>query len=327
MNFSLYNPFEDLIFDEHFCFLSGTLTSESLSVFPEWLLEKYQFGEERIEVIDKMKSFRFADLKLPASPEVIDAFQKIDQEFQAAHDQGYEAVAELDEKLLFQWAGRIVYGLIYLEITYERGRLMREGKQFELSPYLKRRFTLFHLMLQSLISPVEFTNPKPWSITVFPLKFSEDIFTYRDDTVNLLFQMGVNGFGFIVCFQDNGAIKSKMNDVLQKMKGHVLHPLQFEELYAHFHYLDYILQQKPEYKFHESEEALTIEAIPMQPTRDRPLFGFWDDTIFAQLLSNYWSVYGIETDDILQFQKPRLSYLENAYTKEFINPETIDMPF
>ena len=46
---------------------------------------------------------------------------------------------------------RIIYGLIYLELTYEHNRLLRQGKEFTLSPYLKRRFT-FHLMMQSLIA-------------------------------------------------------------------------------------------------------------------------------------------------------------------------------
>src|SRR5690606_28435669 len=327
MNFSLYNPFEDLIFDDHFCFLSGALTTETISVFPEWILDRFQFGEERIEVIDKMKSFRFADLRMPAAPHVIDALNKLDATFKKAFDEGFESMAALDEKIIFLWTGRIVYGLIYLELTYERSRLIKEGKDFSLSPYLKRRFSMFHLMLQSLIAPVEFKGRKPWSITVFPLKYSADIFTYRDDTVNLLFQMGVNGFGMVVCFQDNGMLKERMQAILEKMKGHVLHPLQFEELYAHFHYLDYILQQKPEYQFEEKEDALIIEALPMEPKEGRPIFGFWDDNIFAQLLANYWSVYGIEREDILQFQKPRLSYLENAYTKEFILPESIELPF
>ncbi|NLN24844.1 MAG: hypothetical protein GX163_04165 [Bacteroidetes bacterium] len=327
MNLALYNPYEDLIFDAHFCFLSGALTTESMSVFPEWVLEQFGFGDERIEVMDKMKTYRFSELRLPAAPEVIQKFEALDKTFRTAFDSGYEAVAALDEEIIFQWSGRIVYGLIYLELTYERNRLLREGKEFTLSPYLKRRFTLFHLMMQSLIAPVKFKGRKPWSIVVFPLKFSADIFTYRDDTVNLLFQMGVNGFGMIVCFQDNGALKDKMAGTLAKMQGYVLHPLQFEELYAHFHYLDYILQQKPEYRFEETDEALYVEAVEMKPKDGRPLFGHWDDNIFAQLLSNYWSVYGIEREDILQFQKPRLSYLENPYTTEFVDPESITLPY
>jgi hypothetical protein len=37
------------------------------------------------------------------------------------------------------------------------------------------------------------------------------------------------------------------------------------------------------------------------------------------------AVYGIEKEDILKFQKPPLSFLENPYTKDFINPESIGL--
>ena len=53
----------------------------------------------------------------------------------------------------------------------------------------------------------------------------------------------------------------------------------------------------------------------------------WDEDVFAQLLSNYWQVYGIERDDILMPQKPPLSFLENPYTKDFVDPEMIALPF
>lgn len=327
MALQLYNPFDDLIFDEHFCFLSGDLTTETITVFPEWVMDHFKFGDERIEMLDKVKAYKYSDLKLPCSPEVKTAFADLDLKIQEAYKMGYEGMAALDEELIFQWTGRMVYGLLYHEMVYESNRLQRRGEVFSLSPYLKERFRLFHLMLQSLIAPVSFAERKPWSIAVFPLKYSSDIFSYRDDTVNLLFQMGVNGFGLIVCFQDNGVIGERNEEILHKMKGHVLHPVQFEELYARFHYSDYILQHKPEYNIETSESEIVIEALPMKPTEDRPLFGFWDKDIFAQLQANYWSVYGIEREDILQFQKPPLSYLENPYTQDFIDPESITLPF
>ena len=324
---SLFNPFDDLIFDEHFCFLSGALTNGTISVFPECLLQHFQFGDERIEMMDKTKLYKYSDLKLPCAPKVIKSFEALDLKVEKAFKNGYEGMAALKEEEIFQWTGRIVYGLLYYEMIYEKQRLQRQGKEFSISPYLKERFGNFHLMLQSLIAPVSFVGKKPWSIIVFPMKYSADIFSYRDDTVNLLFSMGVNGFGIIVCFRDNGIIAEKNKDILEKIKGHVLHPIQFEELYARFHYSDYILQYKPEYKIEESENGVTIEAKPFEPVPDRPLFGVWNDDMFAQLKANYWSVYGIEREDILQFQKPPLSYLENPYTKEFIAPESIDLPF
>ena len=236
-------------------------------------------------------------------------------------------MAALDEQLIFLWAGRMVYGMLYYEMRYETSRLMKKGENFDLSASLRERFGNFHLMMQSIVEQISFVGKKPWTIAVFPLKYSADIISYRDDTINLLFQFGVNGFGFIACLQDKGVIGEKQQDILEKMAGHVLHPVQFEELFTRFHYSDYILQYKAEYDIQEMENGITIEALPITAKENRPVFGFWDEDIFAQLLANYWSVYGIQREDILKFQKPPLSFLENPYTKDFILPENIDLPF
>lgn len=324
MSQMLYNPFQDLIFDEHFCFLSGVLTNEKMTVFPEWLMAHFKFGHERVEMMDKAKSYHYEDLVLPCSPEVKKAFDDLDVKIQEAYKNGYEGMATLDQELLFQWTGRMVYGLLYYEMCYERDVLIKKGEEFQLSPLLRKRFSEFHLMLQSLIEPIRFIGKKPWSIVVFPLKYSADIFSYRDDTINLMFSFGVNGFGFIACLQDNGVIKENQNEVLEKMKDHVLHPVQFEELYARFHYIDYILQYSPQYKIENGDDGITIE---IDESAKPPQFGFWDEDVYAQLLSNYWQVYGIEVDHILPPQKPRLSFLENPYTKDFVDPESISLPF
>ena len=323
----LFNPFQDLTFDEHFCFLTGALTAEKMTVFPEWLMDHFKFGGEKIEMMDKSKNYIYTDLTLPCSLEVKKAFDELDVKVQTAYSNGFEGMASLDEELLFQWTGRMVYGLLYYEMLYERDRLVRQGEEFELSTALRERFGLFHLMLQSIIEPISFIGEKPWSIVVFPLKYSSDIFSYRDDAINLLFSFGVNGFGFIACLQDSGIIGESQKSILEKMKGNVLHPVQFEELYARFHYSDYILQHKPEYKIESQDSGISVEALPIEASANNPIFGFWDEDIFAQLLANYWQVYGIEREDILKFQKPPLSFLENPYSKDFIIPESIDLPF
>ena len=327
MSLVRYNPFQDLIFDDQFCFLTGDLTTEKMTVYPQWLMDHFQFGTDRIEMMDKSKSYTYADLQLPCSPRVKKAFEELEVKFQAAYQNGYEGIKALDEQELFLWTGRMVYGMLYYEMRYESSRMMRLREPFNLSPTLRERFGNLHLMLQSIVEPISFIGQKPWSIAVFPLKYSADIFSYRDDTVNLLFQFGVNGFGLIVCLQDNGIIGEKQKEILQKIEGHVLHPIQFEELFARFHYSDYILQYQPEYQIENTENGITIEAIPITANANRPIFGFWDEEVFAQLLTNYWSVYGIQREDIIQFQKPFLSFLENPYSKDFVKPESIDLPF
>ena len=322
-----FNPFQDLIFDDQFCFLTGDLTTEKMSVFPDWLMDHFKFGEDHLEMMDKSKSYRYKDLQIPVSLRVKKAFEELEEKIQIAYKKGFEGMAELDENLIFLWSGRMVYGMLYYEMQYESQRKLRLRESFDLSETLRERFGNFHLMMQSIVEPIIFKGKKPWSIAVFPLKYSEDIFSYRDDTVNLLFQFGVNGFGFIACLQDNGIIGEKQKEILEKMKGHILHPIQLEELFARFHYSDYILQYKPEFKIENTDTGITIEALPILASENRPVFGFWDEDIFAQLLSNYWSVYGIQREDILKFQKPPLSYLENPYTKDFVLPEGINLPF
>lgn len=318
-----FNPFQDLIFDEQFCFLSGDLTNDKMTVFPEWLMAHFKFDEDKIEMMDKSKSYRYKDLLLPCSPRVKKAFDDLDVKMQEAYKDGFEGINALDEKLIFQFSARIVYGFLYYEMVYESNRIMKLGQNFNLSPFLRERFGNFHLMLQSVFRPIEFEGKKPWSIAVFPLKYSADIFSFRDDAINLMFSFGVNGFGFIACLQDDGHLGEMQKDILEKIKGHVLHPIQYQELFARFHYSEYIMQYKPKYILEENAETLTIKV----DEANLPQFGFWDEDMFAQLLSNYWSVYGIEKKEILKFQKPILSYLENSYTKDFILPESIELPF
>ena len=153
----LFNPFKDLIFDKHFCFLSGALTTEKITVFPQWLMDHFKFGDEKIEMMDKTKSYIYSDLVLPCSFEVKKAFEALDLKIQAAYKNGFEGMASLDQELLFQWTGRMVYGLLYYEMLYERDRLLRLGEEFALSAHLKERFGRFHLMLQSIIA-VSYTH-------------------------------------------------------------------------------------------------------------------------------------------------------------------------
>ena len=118
MSQTLFNPFKDLDFNEHFCFLSGDLTNENISVFPEWLMEYFKLGDEKIEMMDKTISYNYSDLKLPCTPEVKEAFEVLDVKVEAAYKEGFEGMAALDQELLFQWTGRMVYGLLYYCLLY-----------------------------------------------------------------------------------------------------------------------------------------------------------------------------------------------------------------
>lgn len=327
----LYNPIQNLNFADDVCFLSGKdldYLDTQITVFPEWILDKYDYRDKKFEMMDQVNFTTYGELKLPCSIEVKEAFDELDKEMQAAFDKGYEGIAALDEKKIFLWAGRIVYGTLFHELKLEKKRKEMKEDVFDLSSTLRERFGMFHLMLQALNNPIEFSERKPWSISLFKLKYSADIFNFRDDAVNLLFTLGINGFGMIVCLQDNGILKEEYQDVIDKTEGIVLHPIQFEELCAKFLYSNYLLQYQPKYKVLDKGNELLIDALPIEVENNLSLFKAWDYKMFGQVLQDYFSPWGMEEKDIMTSEHtPPISYLERGYSNELLDPEKIDLPF
>lgn len=330
MSLQLYNPFETYHFDDHTCFLSGddlTGNDEVITVFPEWVLDRFDYRDKKFEMMDSVNHTTYGSMTLPCSDRVKNAFEKLDLEIKEAFDKGFEAVNSLDSQKLFLWSGRMVYGILYHEMLLEKNRADEQEIKFELSDTLKERFGYFHLMLQSLISPVHFTQNKPWSIMVVQLKYSKDIFNYRDDAINLIFSLGINGFGIIAILQDNGVLYNEYKEILSKTKGHVLHPIQFEELCARFLYSNYLLQYSKKFKITGDGKSISIDALPVVQQGSKPIFRPWKDKIFGQVLHDYWSPWGFTEKEIFGSQSIPVSFLENNYTYKLIDPESINLPF
>lgn len=330
MPLQLYNPFENMFFNNNTCFLTGeelTNENETITVFPDWVLQRYQLHNTKFTLMDNVTSYLYKDLKLPCTKLVKDAFDKLDEKIKTAFDKGFDAVKTLDTHSLFLWTSRMVYGILYYDIMIEKENKTKKNIDFKISPALKEKFSLFHLMLQSLIAPIEFGSLKPWSVTVVKLKYSKDIFNYRDDTVNLVFSMGTNGFGIIAMLQDNEIIKQQEAVLLKKIGEIVLHPIQFEELKAKFMYNNYLLKYKPKYEIEEKENKLVINAQPFIVPNDHSLFAKWDDKMFSEVLVEYWKTWGLKKTEIVTYPNAPISFLENENTYEFINPESIELPF
>lgn len=330
MSLKLFNPFSNLFFDDKICFLTGddlAGTEEKLSVFPEWILKHYKLRDKEFKLMDDAKPILYGDLKLPCSTRVKEAFDRLDEEIKEAFLAGYEQVVKLESYKLFLWVGKILYGILYRELQMEKTRLSLRNEEFKLSDFLQDYFGYFHLMLQSLVSPIDFGELKPWSITVVKLKYSQDIFNYRDDTIHLFSTLGVNDFGIIVCFQDNGLIYNKQKEIVDKIGNNVLHPIQFEELCARALYLNYLLRFKPSYTIEKEGEGMLLRTILPKEERQRPFFDKWDDDMFAQVLTDYWKIWGLEKKDIYRFPNSPISFLEDEHTYEFIKPELIKLPF
>ena len=324
---SLYDPFKDFSFPENECFLSGQTVGndDRISAFPEWIMKRYSLHDKNLTMLAE-NVVKYSSIRMPCAPSVIEKMNSLEEEIQKAFESGYDAVKELPEIKLFQWMAKLIYGVLYNDIVHGISHLRGKDKTFTLSPLLTKKFSNLHLMLQSMIRPMEFKNFVPWSISVMELNYSKDVFNYKDETKNINFSLGMNGFGIVACLQDNGENKKHHQDLLQKIGTTKLHAIQFEELCARFLYSNYLLNTSTDYSFDTSGDVVIVESLPLPADNDAPLFGKWEDKTFSQVLANYWAPWGFTSQDIYSFPDSPVSYLIDDYTNAFIEPETITLP-
>lgn len=331
MPLALFNPFETLHFEDTTCFLTGEALSspeQNITAFPDWILDRFSLREKKFKMLDQITAFHYDDLKLPCSDSVKTAFEDLETEIKTAFDAGYDAVTKIPGEKLFLWMGRFVYGVLYNDIVLERSRSKKRPgvKDFTLSPALKKRFSKFHLMLQSLVVPMEFTGVKPWSIAIVKVKYSKDVFNYKDEPTNQNFSLGMNGFGIVACLQDNGSVLENEKEILKKAGDKVLHPIQFEELAARFLYRNYLLKDRGQTNIEITSNKVVIESYPPSKPSE-VIFNPWSEDMFAQVLAGYWEPWGFEKKTIFNFPDSPVSFLENDVDHKFIDPESIQLPF
>ncbi|MFT4667617.1 MAG: hypothetical protein ACI923_002160 [Flavobacteriales bacterium] len=324
----LYYPFRKMDFNPQKCFLSGQdidSEEEQTFVFPEWIMDRYSLRDKSLKMLEG-SILKYKDMKMPChSSVIIDAIDPLEREIEEAFTKGYDAVIKVPEVRLFQWMAKIMLGVLFNDIGSEKRKFDLEGKDFSLSPFVQERFHKFHLLLQSLVFPMEFIGTKLWSIKVFKIKISKDIFNYKDDSTNLNFSLGMHDFGIVACLQDNGAVAIHEQGISEKFLNKTLHPVQFEEICARFIYANYLLNIYAEYTIKSIEDKLIVESTPLIGTDNKPLFDRWDNDMFAQVLSLYWKPWGITKDEILTFGNSPISYLENNDTYLIVEPESIKL--
>ena len=325
MDNSLYNPFKNLDFRDRKCFLSGvdTQAGEDINVFPSWLMEQFQLTNKPFKLLDESMA-TYGDLKVPCSAAVKLVLESLEEEIREAYNTGYEAVNSLPSIKLFQWIGKLVYGIIYNELRIGMRQSRANGEPFLLSEGLIHKFGNLQTMLQSFIRPMEFEERTPWTIKLFKVDNMADVFNYRDEINTLTFSLAMNDFGMIACLQDNGANAIYHEEVLETIEGQKLKSIQYEEVIARFYYSNYLFNRLPEYTVMPTADMVYVEAMPLRGLSSKPLFDHWTAKPYAQVLENFWKPWGITLFEIIKDPENPISFLLDADGN--YNPEG-DMKF
>jgi len=323
----IYNPFDNFNFSNRNCFLTGQVLNageEKIQVFPPWLMERYKLHDQPFKLLDESMA-TYKDLKVPCAAQINQTFlEPLEAEIAAAFDTGYEAVKKLDELKLFQWAGKLLYGIIFNEIQSGIKLQHAQGEEFNISQSIIHKFSSLHLMLQSINLPVVFEDFKPYSFFLFKVDNNIGEFGYRDEINTLTFSLRIKDFGLIICLQDNGANKQYHKDIFQKIEGEVLHPIQFEEFCARVFYSAYLFNRLPEYHTFPLDNDIYIEAEPLRGMSGKPLFDDWINKTYGQVLESFWKNWGILLFEIIKNPEKPMSFLFNA-DGSFINGTTIEL--
>ncbi|MBE8713294.1 hypothetical protein [Sphingobacterium hungaricum] len=307
----VYNPFSEFKFDNKTCFLSGAelqSADETIQVFPVWMMQAFNLEDQPFKMLDE-SMVTYKKLQLPCSCTTSHALEKIELEVEQAMNSGYEAVKDLSHTTLFQWVAKIVYGVVFNEIQAGIRQAVLTGEEMNFSQALVHKFRNLHAMLQSLIVPMEFEHQLPFSIQVFPVNNPENTFMYRDEINTLVFSLRMNDFAIIATLQDNGTHAIYHEDVLAKVKGHVLHPIQFEEICARYFYSAYLFNRLPEYTYMETPQKIYVEPMPLNDFTLKPIFDNWAVKTYGQVLENFWKPWGYLLFEIIKDPEHPMTFI------------------
>jgi hypothetical protein len=324
----IYSPFDAFNFSNRNCFLTGALLNseeERIQIFPRWLMKRYALEDRPFKMLDESMA-TYKDLKLPCSASVNETWlEPLENEIADAFDKGYDAVKALDTLKLFQWAGKLLYGIIFTEIQSGIKLQRSQGEDFNISQSIIHKFSNLHLMLQSINQNIIFEDFTPYSLLLFKVDNAEEEFGYRDEINTLTFALRINDFGLIICFQDNGANRNYHREILAKVEEETLHPIQFEEISARVFYSAYLFNRLPEYTVLPVNDEIYIEAMPLRGMTGKPLFDFWQNKTYGQVLESFWKNWGFLLLEIIKDPENPMTFLLND-EGNFKPADTIKMP-
>lgn len=322
----LYKPFQKFTFDNSHCFLSGESTENAakITVFPTWLIQQYNLLDRPFKMLDE-RMLSYADIQIPVCAATQKRLDELELDIKIALQKGYEGLKALPEIQLFQWAGKIVYGIIFNELQAAIKQNHASADGFNMSQGLIHKFAHLHTMLQSITQPVVFEDFKPWSIFLYRVKNPANEFTYRDEINTLTFSLRMNDFGLVINLQDNGLNHLYHKTILDKIVGKTLHPIQFEELSARVFYSAYLFNRLPEYHIIPTDTQVFISAMPVRGMSNKPIFDDWHTKTYAQVVENFWKRWQILLLQIIKNPQQPISYLFDA-DDNFVDCDSVQPP-
>jgi hypothetical protein len=298
---SPFTPFDGMVFSDTQCFLCGQDLGEAKSrehVFPKWLLYRLDLWDKTITLLNRT-TIPYRYLTVPCCPACnSEHLARLEEAIEFAFRKGPKQVIQTDKLLLYQWMGKIFYGLLYRELSLAADRSDPDSETIT-STEMMEDYRALHGFLQSIRIPITFENFFPGSVFVFEIECAPGLgsFDYSDNPIGMTFCIRVGNTGVIACLKDDGLVLESFSELYRALDGVKLHPIQFDELCAAIFYKAFSMIRSSKYMSVTAPGAPPI-VVKIPGFSQAPWFEEWKDEIFARFLESFWSKYGITFDEI-----------------------------
>ena len=312
---TLYDPFEGMRFGPGRCFLTGEPVgpADTVPVFADWLQATYGLAERPLRLLDQSQT-SFGALRLPLAPALRPRLAALEAEVQAAALAGPAALRALPPARLWQWLGRMFYGIFVTELMQQQEPLIKPEYPLAENAQLVRRFQAFFQLLQGLRVPTEYADFVPGTVFVLEADaaYEAPAFELDDDLNTLVFSLKLGSAVLVATLIDVGLIGRAMRRVYEEAQR-PLHPAQVAEFKARAYYAAYLLAVVPDVYPRRPTPADDLEAELVLDTLvddvTSAVFNPWDNLAYAHTLAGLWPRWGLTEAHILHNPVQPLSLL------------------
>jgi hypothetical protein len=311
---TLYDPFDRMRFGQDTCFLCGAATSpaDTVSAFPDWLMQHYGFADKQLLLLDKSR-LAFRELTIPVCPVCRERHLKpLEEKIAAAHQQGVAGFRAVPERDIYFWLAKMFYGILVRELLNEQHPLIKPEHAVGENPKMLLKFQSLFKLLQALRVPIAFDDFTPYSIFVLEQDDTPDdpAFEYRDELNTMMFSLKMGKVVLVAHLLDNGILTKALRPVWEEVRDKALHPIQVGEFTARAYYAAYLFNLIPDYferKANPTDDFLTYDTLVDDITM--PVFNPWENQAYARLLEEMWKKWHISREEILKDPQEPLSYI------------------